>query len=79
MLHRQALASRNVSQALETVFKAAIRAVNYVKYSPLRRRPFAKLCDDVEAEHTATVYTVGNLSLSPSLAKVLQRKFELHK
>jgi hypothetical protein len=31
MLHREALASRNISQELQTVFQAAPGVVNYVK------------------------------------------------
>jgi len=36
MLHRQALASRDMNEELQTVFQAIIRVVNYVKSSSLR-------------------------------------------
>jgi hypothetical protein len=48
MPHRQAFASRNMSEELQTVFEAVIRVVNYVKNSPLKETLFAKLCDDTE-------------------------------
>jgi hypothetical protein len=42
-----------MNEYVQSVSEAAVGAVNYVKYSPLRRKHFAKLCDDMEAEHTA--------------------------
>jgi len=41
------LASRNISEELQTVFQAVITVVNYVKNGQLRGRLFAKLCYDV--------------------------------
>jgi hypothetical protein len=38
VLHRQTLASRNISVELQNVFQAVIRIVNYVKNSQLRGR-----------------------------------------
>jgi hypothetical protein len=59
---------------LASVFQAVIR-VNYVKNNPLRERLFAKLCDDMEAEHRTLMYYCEIHRLSH--AKVLHRKFEL--
>jgi hypothetical protein len=56
MLHKQALASRNVSLELKTGFQAVIRVVNYAKKQSIKRRYFAKLYDDVEVEHMALLY-----------------------
>jgi hypothetical protein len=52
MLHRGALASRDMSGKLQDVFQAVI---SVVKKSPSRRRRFTKLCDDMEKEHAAFV------------------------
>jgi hypothetical protein len=38
MLHRQALASRNISEELQTIFKAVISVAGCVKNTPLRER-----------------------------------------
>jgi hypothetical protein len=38
ILHGQALASRNMSEELQTVFQVVIRVANYIKNSPLRGR-----------------------------------------
>jgi hypothetical protein len=35
MLHRQALAFRNVCEELQTAFQTVIRFVNYVKSNPM--------------------------------------------
>jgi len=56
MLYGQALASRNMSEELRTIFEAVVGVVNYVKNSPLRGRLFANLCDGMEAEHTVLLY-----------------------
>jgi hypothetical protein len=50
------LVSVNLNEELQTVFVAVIRIVNYVKNSPLKGRHFAKLCDDMEAEHIVLLY-----------------------
>jgi hypothetical protein len=47
-----------MSEKVDTAFQAIIRVVNYVKNSPLRGKPFGKLCDDMEAEHTALLYAL---------------------
>jgi hypothetical protein len=72
--HRQALASINMNEELQTVFKVVVRVVNYVRNSPLRRRLFAKLCDNVEINHMALFYCCETWL---SCAKVLHRVFEL--
>jgi hypothetical protein len=74
-LYRQALASRNMSEELQTVFQAVITFINYVKNGPLRGRLYAKLCDDMEAEYTALLYYCGTRWLF--CAKVLHSVLEL--
>jgi len=45
-----------VSEELQTVFQVVIRVVNNVTNSPAGGRLFAKLRDDMEAEHIALLY-----------------------
>jgi hypothetical protein len=49
LLHRQGLIYRKLGEEIQAVFQA----VYIVKNSPLRRKPFAKLCNYMEAAHTA--------------------------
>jgi hypothetical protein len=72
--YRQALESRNMGEELQTLFQVVIRFVNYVKNCPLGRF-FAKLRDDVEAEHLALLYYCETLWLSP--AKMIHRVLEI--
>jgi hypothetical protein len=74
MLHRQVLASRNMSEALQTVFEAVISVVNCVNNSPLGGTLFAKLCNNMETEHTVFLYSCEIHWLSH--AKVLHRVFD---
>jgi hypothetical protein len=46
---------------LQTVFQTVVSFVNCVENIPLRGRLFAKLCDDVEAEHTELLYYYENV------------------
>jgi hypothetical protein len=62
-----------MSEELQTVFQAVI--VNRVSNSLLRRRLFAKLNDDVEAEHTALLCSCETRWLSR--AKVKKKKLFL--
>jgi hypothetical protein len=75
LLRKHLILSGYIDMGLQTVFQAVIRAVNYVKNSPLRGRPSAKLCDDMEAKHTALLCYCDTRWLSR--AKVLHRVFEL--
>jgi hypothetical protein len=75
MPHRKALALRNMSQELQTIFQAVIRIVECIENSPLRGRSFATLRDDMGAGHTTLLYYCETRWLSR--AKVFSRVFEL--
>jgi hypothetical protein len=64
-----------MSDELQTVFEAVIRAVKCVENSPSRGKLFAELCDVMEAEHTVLPYYCVIHWLS--CAKVLHRVFEV--
>ncbi|KAK7918919.1 hypothetical protein WMY93_010203 [Mugilogobius chulae] len=77
MLHRQALAAKDMEPALHSVLNTTISAVNFVKSRPLQSRLFGQLCRDMDAEHDALLYHSEVRWLSRG--KVLQRVFELRK
>lgn len=56
MIHRQALASKTLSEYLLSVLKTSINIVNFVKRSALNTRLFKQLCGELEAEHDALIF-----------------------
>jgi len=74
VLHTEPLESINMNEELQTVFQGVTRFANSVKNSTQKGRLFAKLCDDMEAEHTALLYYYE--TLCGSRAKVLQSLLE---
>lgn len=64
-----------MSEELQAVFQVVTGVRKYVKNSPFIGRQFAKLCDDMEAERTALLYSCELRWLSR--AKVLHGAFEL--
>ncbi|CAL9700169.1 unnamed protein product [Knipowitschia caucasica] len=77
MLHRQALAAKDMDPDLHSVLNTAVSAVNFVKSRALQSRLFGQLCRDMDAEHEALLYHSEVRWLSRG--KVLQRVFELRK
>ncbi|CAL9683899.1 unnamed protein product [Knipowitschia caucasica] len=77
MLHRQALAAKDMDPDLHSVLNTAVSAVNFVKSRALQSRLFGQLCRDMDAEHDALLYHSEVRWLSRG--KVLQRVFELRK
>jgi hypothetical protein len=78
MLHRQALAYRNMNEELQTVYQA-VRVVNCVKNRPLRGRLFIVLFDDLEAENTVLLCCceAHQLSCSKGLHSIFELKEEI--
>ena len=56
MLHRQALASKDMEPTLHCVLNRAVTAVNFVKSRALQSRLFGQLCRDMDAGHDALLY-----------------------
>ena len=75
MLHRTALASKNISEELNNVFTKATKIITYMKNSPLKVRLFAKLCEDMTANYTSLLYYCEVRWVSR--AKVIQTVLEL--
>ena len=55
-IHREALASKTLPDALKCVFDVVIKSVNYIKSSALNNRLFRKLCEDLNSEHKQLLY-----------------------
>ena len=56
MLHKQALAAKNIQSELHETLNLVIKVVNFVKSSPLNERILIKLCEDSDAEHDALLF-----------------------
>uniref|UniRef100_A0A667WR08 DUF4371 domain-containing protein n=1 Tax=Myripristis murdjan TaxID=586833 RepID=A0A667WR08_9TELE len=75
MLHRQALASKDMEPDLHSVLNTVVTAVNFVKSRALQTRLFAKLCKEMGADHDTLLFHSEVRWLSRG--KVLQRVCEL--
>ena len=77
IIHRQALAAKNMQPDLHDVLKDVIKVVNFVKSSALNSRMFSKLCENMEAVHCRLLFHSEVRWLSHGI--VLERVFELRK
>jgi hypothetical protein len=75
MIHRQALASKDLSPILDQVLQTSITVVNFIKTRPLQARLFARLCNEMGADFTSLLFYCESRWLSPG--NVLERVFEL--
>ncbi|XP_042233739.1 SCAN domain-containing protein 3-like [Homarus americanus] len=75
LLHRQALASKDMAPDLHSVLSTVVFVVNYVKSRLLQSRLFAQLCNKMCAGHDTLLFHSKVRWLSRG--KVLQRVFEL--
>lgn len=75
MIHREALASKQLSPKLNDVMTHVIATVNYIKTRPVKARIFSALCEEMGSDHTAIL--LHSKSRWLSRGKVLSRIFEL--
>lgn len=75
MIHREALASKEMSPGLNIVLTTVVTVVNYIKMRPLKSRIFSALCKDMGAMHSALLFYCEARWLSRG--KFLQRVYEL--
>ncbi|XP_040896345.1 zinc finger BED domain-containing protein 5 [Toxotes jaculatrix] len=75
MIHREALASKQLSPELNDVMTDIIATVNYIKTRPVKARIFSALCEEMGSHHTAVLCHSEARWLSRG--KVLSRIFEL--
>ncbi|GFU99447.1 SCAN domain-containing protein 3 [Trichonephila clavipes] len=75
MIHREALASKEISPGLNIVLMTVETVVNYIKMRPLKSRIFSGLCKDMVAVHSSLLFYCEARWLSRG--KFLQRVYEL--
>ncbi len=75
MIHRQALASKDLSPILDQILQTTITVVNFIKTRPLKARLFAKLYDEMGADFTSLLFYCESRWLSHG--NVLKQVFEL--
>jgi hypothetical protein len=75
IIHKQVLASKDMSNDLNLVLDIVVKAVNFIKSSALNTRLFHVLCDEIGFEHKNLLLHTEVRWLSRG--KVLQRLFEL--
>lgn len=75
MIHREALASKEMSPGLNIVLTTVVTVVNYIKMRPLKSRIFSALCKDMGSVHSQLLFYCEARWLSRG--KFLQRVYEL--
>ncbi|XP_062250231.1 zinc finger BED domain-containing protein 5-like [Platichthys flesus] len=75
VIHREALASKQLSPELNNVLADVVNVVNFIKTRPLKARLFSALCEEMGAQHSAVLFHSEARWLSRG--KVLSRVFEL--
>lgn len=75
ILHREALASKNMSPQLNDTLQLAVKMINTIKSSALRSRVYSAICEDMDENHKALLYHTEVRWLSRG--KTLTRLFEL--
>lgn len=80
VIHREALASKNISPVLHDVLNDSIKVINFIKSRPLNARLFHRLCEDMGAEHTQLLLhtEVRWLSRGRILNRLLELRPEVH-
>ncbi|GFX18431.1 zinc finger MYM-type protein 6 [Trichonephila clavipes] len=75
MIHKEPLASKEISPGLNIVLMTFMTVVNYIKMRPLKSRIFSGLCKDMGAVHSSLLFYCEARWLSRE--KFLQRVYEL--
>lgn len=80
IIHREALAAQCLSKDISDVVETVVKVVNFVKTRPMKARFFAKLCEDMGADHSCLLYysSARWLSFGNSMLRVFQLKNEIH-
>lgn len=56
LIHREALASQQLSGDLNGVLEVVVKTVNFIKARPLKARLFQRLCDELGADHNNLLF-----------------------
>ena len=75
LIHREALASQQLSGYYHRVVEDVVKTVNFIKARPLKARIFQRLCDELGADYNKLLFYCNARWLSKG--KVLLRVYEL--
>ena len=75
LIHREALASQQLSGDLNGELEVVSKTVNFIKARPLKARLLQGLCDELEADHNNLLFCYNARWLSRD--KVLLQVYEL--
>jgi len=80
IIHRQALAVKNMPLSLKTVLEESVKIINFIKSRPLNMRLFKILCDDMGSLHNSLLLhtEVRWLSRGKILLRLLELRTEVH-
>uniref|UniRef100_A0A3B4X3Q8 DUF4371 domain-containing protein n=1 Tax=Seriola lalandi dorsalis TaxID=1841481 RepID=A0A3B4X3Q8_SERLL len=80
MIHRESLASKELSIELGSVFDSVVKTVNLIKRKALNTRLFSSLCEGSGSEHDSLLYhsEVRWLSRGSVLERVFELRSEIH-
>jgi hypothetical protein len=81
IIHREALASRDLEPKLRSVLQEAVKVLKFVKPRPLNSRLFAVLCEEMQADHKPLLLhsEVRWLSKVKVLERLVEQKEEVRK
>lgn len=79
VIHREALASRQLSPELNKVLTEVVGIANFIKTRPLKARLFSALCEEMGAEHTSVLFhsEARRLSRGKALSRVSELRAEI--
>ena len=79
MIHREMLASKNISAELNQVLTTAVKTVNFIKSSALNSRLFETLCEDTGSHHKTLLLhaEIRWLSRGRTLKRVCELREEI--
>lgn len=79
-LHRENLATKQMSPELNEVINVAVKTVNFIKKSALNSRCFAALCERLDSDHLQLLYhsEVRWLSRGRMLNRLFELRHEVH-
>lgn len=79
ILHREALAAKNISDELSETLTLAVKIVNNIRANALHTRIFTVICNEMESEHDSLLFhaEVRWLSRGKTLARLFELRHEL--
>ncbi|XP_075070632.1 protein FAM200A-like isoform X2 [Mixophyes fleayi] len=80
IIHREALASEQLSPPLNAVMESVLKVVNFIKTRPQKARFLKKMCEAMGSEHTSLLYYCSSrwLSRGNVLAHIFELRQELY-